>query len=730
MRRSPELRKAYIVPYDMGRQKMDVYRVLDYAVRGGFSYLYFGDPTWSKTWGHFLVNDKNFPGGDEGLRAFAQFARQRGVKLGFHTLSGTITTSDPYVSPVPDPRLSARGAGRLERSVSPEETAEILAGGISGEFCHQDRFYSGAFVDEKGGEALPGGAFVVGQEIVRCARMAVNRSEGTVALRDLTRGAYGTRPAAHQAGETIRRLREEWCPGNLFPDVDSSLVEEMAARLAELANFVPLSMTSFDGWEALGYNGGYGCERFLHEVCRRWDHPMVASASRLSHFSWHAFPQYNAGEPTYDVRADMERRTRYRNFVAFEKNLYLPGVGWQWFKSNRWDHEASTPDEIEYLFAKAAGFRYPCALSFEQWDLDAHGETDRMLAATAAWQKAMEADAFSEDQRARMRQKGTDFHLEHSGQGRWKLTQQKWARRAWLKLDGQAAFTADNPFQPQFPLMVVRGLSRFDRSHPANIALPLREMAFEPRGKQDPNAPEMRVEKAPASVRLLARRKGPEYPSVVTMDADFPSVQDFSAHHGMGLEVEGDGSGALLFLELVDQGAQVRQYYWRLDFVGRRWLELPCGEARMEEYYDHVPWNYAYSHWSWALKWYSYNRVRSVRLGLNELLPDTATQCAILSAQMLSDIREPIDGLSLCSPSGVLIFSCALKPDEFLRVEPDGSSGLYDLNWHRIGAVQPQGSLPKAETGPNEWKIKANGQPGNWVSVRLCFSRPPEDVPA
>ena len=61
---------------------------------------------------HFDLNDR-FPSGREGLRDVVERAEARGIHVGVHTLSNFITTNDPYVTPVPDPRLARVGSSRL-----------------------------------------------------------------------------------------------------------------------------------------------------------------------------------------------------------------------------------------------------------------------------------------------------------------------------------------------------------------------------------------------------------------------------------------------------------------------------------------------------------------------------------------------------------------------------------------------------------------------------------------
>jgi hypothetical protein len=425
----------------------------------------------------------------------------------------------------------------------------------------------------------------------------------------------------------------------------------------------------------------------------------------------------------------MEERSRYHNFTFFERNLYRPGVGWQWIRSHRDEGETSTVDEIEYLFSRAAGFRASCAVNGEQRDLDEHGETPEILAATRAWQTAIEADAFSEGQRERMRQKGTDFHLEQRGDGRWILTQQKWTRRRCARVGGTDTLTLENPFERQVPELQIRGLFRFERENPANIAVPLPDLAWQPRLDDRGRfpAPDIRFRAAGGGLELSARRPGAEPHPGAYVCAAFPRVLDLRAHRGVGLDVEGDGSGALLVVELLNPSAQVRQYYWRLDFTGRRWLELPNGETQFEDYYDHMPW---LPSWSAAMRFYDYAQISGLAVGFHAMRPDGSSACAIHALRLLAEINDPIGELEMHTAAGAARFPVALRPHEFIRLHPDGQGVRQDRNRRALEAFQMSGPLPMAVKGPNAWRVQARGNRGHWVSVRACFSRPPEEVPA
>jgi hypothetical protein len=204
LRTSSDIGKPYIA---MSHEGFTAERALDYAVRGGFPILYLGAMTWTRVWGHFEVYKGAFPGGESELIELGQKALAKGIRLGFHTLSGAISGSDRYVSPTPDSRLATTGSGRLTNTAE-SDSSVMTAGEIAGDFCRRNAFYTSATEGTEFDTLLPGGAFRVGSEIIRCQSM---KMEGdSVVLGGCHRGEYGTAAARHDAGEPIVRLFEAW----------------------------------------------------------------------------------------------------------------------------------------------------------------------------------------------------------------------------------------------------------------------------------------------------------------------------------------------------------------------------------------------------------------------------------------------------------------------------------------------------------------------------------------
>jgi len=367
--------------------------LLAFTKRAGLMSLYHPEPFAS--WGHYALDPTAFPSGNAGMKAAVQKAGAMGIRIGAHTLTNFINTNDPYVTPVPDPRLSRTGSSVL--------TADIDAGARTIPVAAPDYF-----ANEKANWLH---TVVIGQELVRYR--AVSASAPWMLL-DCERGAFGTPAAAHRKGASVGKLLDH--PYKVFyPTL--GMQDEIARNLAKWFNETGVSQMDFDGHEGgLGTGqGDYAIERFAKVFYDALDHPVLNGTSNSEPFYWHINTYCNWGEPWYGGFRESMQEYRLQNQALFERNFVPHMLGWY-----RLTATTSLP-EMEWMLARAAGHNAGFAMSTTLAELRSNADTGLLLDAIREWEAARRAGAFSPSQRERLRNPALEFHLDVASAGGWTL---------------------------------------------------------------------------------------------------------------------------------------------------------------------------------------------------------------------------------------------------------------------------------------------------------------------
>jgi len=388
-KQSPETGRAYLIS-DFTENNID--EMLDYTLQAGLVSLYHEGPFQS--WGHFILDPKSFPNGNSGLKTCVEKAAEKELRIGVHTLSTFINTNDPYVTPIPDKRLSETGASRLSENVSASAT-EIQV--------ESDQYF-------KNTKPSTLHAVRIGEEIIRFREVTAT---APYKLLDCQRGVFGTRAMPHTRGEHAGMLFD-YPYNTLFPNFE--LQQEMAGNLARFFNETGVSHMDFDGHEGCmsSGEGDYAIQAFADKVFRETKHTLMNGTSRSSHYYWHICHYWNWGEPWYGGFRESQGDYRLENQPLLERN-YMPNMlGWFLLSPT------TGPEDIEWMMARAAGYRAGFALVARYNSLKKNPATTQLLALIKLWQEASRQKIFSPGQLARLKNPANDFHLEKEGQT-WKL---------------------------------------------------------------------------------------------------------------------------------------------------------------------------------------------------------------------------------------------------------------------------------------------------------------------
>jgi len=747
---SPTARRSYLIT-SLGESNID--EVLELARKAGFKYVYDGGPF--RTWGHFQLDPARFPDGDQSLRRCVEKAAQSGIRLGVHTLTGFITTSDPYVTPVPDPRLARMGSSVLTAAID-EKATEI---GIADPTAFRDR------------QTLA--AAIIGQELIQYGAVSEAPPWKLLACK---RGAFGTNPSVHEAGADIGKLADHGY-GTFYPGIENGMMDEMTNRLVELFNDTGLRQVSFDGLEGLstyGY-GEYARNRFVKQCFDGWRPEVINDASNLLHYLWHVHTRMNWGELTQSAKVDVDTY-RADNCKYFEDNLFPTAMGWWRLGLAAPDWEATRLEDVEYLLAKAAGYNACHGMDANPAVVAAHGYGEDCLRLVKDWDEARYLGAFSDAQREKLRQKGRDFDLQANGEKQWTLTEINYSPFYWLcpgtgrstphdPARRALSFTTAGPEHPGGACRVVNPFARqplrfelrvmnsFDYDGAGNIDLAPTVGEFTRDPSLHADAPELKVTDARINgakgYEISAAYSGRDKPlllcevgrllryearaAAVRVIAAFPKPLDLRAHRGLGFWVRGDGKGELLFVELTN-GGNKRQYYAPIAFAGERYFEFPLGEMCVGRYYAYATLRSAYSaeaasaakagseatslrstsdwnHWggfaSWweTLKGFDYGHVDRITIGFNAIPAGARVSCAIAGIKALRELGASLGGMALELNGKRMTFADTLAPGTYLIYEGGDAAEVRDANYRLLREIAFTGHRLELESGESTVQV-------------------------
>lgn len=387
--------KSYLIS-DFSEDNFDM--ILDKAKRAGFEYVYHSGPFLD--WGHFNWDPKFTKGSDEGVKKMVDKAKAQGIAVGVHTLSNFTTTNDAYVTPIPSEHLLKQGVLTLTSDLDKEQTAIKIK--------KSDLFSMPMSLN----------AMQIDKELITYGSM---EDQGdTYLLKDCKRGAYGTTASAHAQKTPLYKLWD-YPYKTLFPDL--VLQDKFADRLAEIMNKTGLRQISFDGLEGCSYTGQdeYANSRFVTRFYNQLNHNVLNDASRLSHNLWHIHTRMNWGEPWGEAMRTGQVENRIKNQHFFQRNLFPRMLGWFLIRLADRNFECSTLEDLEWALSESAGFDAGYAMTINSNTLRRHGQIDKLLEAIKNWDKLREAQAFSDEQKARLKDPQTEWHLEKTDEQTYNL---------------------------------------------------------------------------------------------------------------------------------------------------------------------------------------------------------------------------------------------------------------------------------------------------------------------
>jgi hypothetical protein len=374
-KKSPWAKQSYFFLTDFCESQFD--EALAMARRGGFSTILFDDGSWATGRGHYRINRERFPDGLEGLKRTLRRFKDAGFRVGLHVLAATVFPPDPYIAPVPDPRLVAEASATLAADVDARATT-LPVEAAPKEFPAVDLHGKGTVLR-------------IGDELIYYGtRLLESRFEFV----ECRRGFYGTAPSAHKKGDRVVRLLRSY--GYLMIDLDTSLLDEVAGHFAAVANTCDIDMVYFDGSESLQGDHRYYNARLIKTFYDKLQNKnMLFQASGPSHYSWHILARTASADGHGDLKGYLDERSG--GFDRCLREIPLD-IGWYYgYDVN------STPDQYEYILGATIG--YDSSMSFQVSCAAAakHPFTGEILDLIAQYEKLRLSGRVPEAMRRRLR---------------------------------------------------------------------------------------------------------------------------------------------------------------------------------------------------------------------------------------------------------------------------------------------------------------------------------------
>ena len=558
---SEQARRSYVFA---SIQDGDIDYWIDLARRSGFSIIHINDYSWSGLLGPYPINPKAFPGGIDEMKRAADRVHAAGLQMGIHSLTGCINPRADWIHPVCDTNLVADYVYTLAQPLTPDAT-ELIVEELPGPK------HSTVFTYSSNGNVLR-----IGGELLQYTGI---RREKPYAFTGLTRGAFKTTKLAGTipAGTRVDYLHQRYIA--FYPNPDSPLAEKLASRLAEVYNFCGLDDFYFDGSEGMGTR--YGIDAMRHKIFAKFARNNGHSASVEASCGgannwWFQTRMATVDHPVWGAKRFHDWHITWAVDNGRNANFLEPQMGWWAPRVGMPMARGHFPDDMEYFAGKNAG--HDAAMSVQGITARPLPVGIRRQLAILGWyEHARLARAFTDEAKTYLATPETEARLRQDTAGNWQLTDvEAFVHRAglpWTRtwtVDGgavrrPAALRVEALYVPgaESTGRTLAGADAFARMQTASASGV--RVAFDPAGTDAAHGRTFKL----AANNISAPRNGAW--ARARLAFDFPGLDIGAKRTVFGAWVKGDGSGALLNLQLTSPGEYhggTAEHYLRLDFTG------------------------------------------------------------------------------------------------------------------------------------------------------------------
>jgi hypothetical protein len=341
------------------------------------------------------------------FKEFTEDCHRNGLSHGgLHTLCVFLQGGISHdVTPVPSPHLQTVCRTKLARDINPTDTQIVVT--------------DPSFLADKGTwtQGDDSNYLRIGGEMLRYAGIS---ETAPYTLKGVQRG-HASKALPHKAGDEIVKLMQN-CYNGFVPDIER--LPEYADYYADLMVRNGMDAIGFDGFESTVYqnHGYYGTRIFCRRLFETYARLTGGKAPRVTGSNvfagaWEYMNACNVGGGDNMFNARTGRRgIEGKDIGNGFSNSYYPAT----FGIQGWHSDWSLYD-AENLQAKAVGWDATYAFSVSQNAIDRSGERDAIFTAFRAWQVARASALFSKEQKRKLRDPDSKFHLEQTGEKSFRL---------------------------------------------------------------------------------------------------------------------------------------------------------------------------------------------------------------------------------------------------------------------------------------------------------------------
>jgi hypothetical protein len=664
---------------------------------------------WEQTLGHYAPRKDAFPHGLAGLKAAVDKIHAAGLKAGMHTLTGAILPSDPWATPVPDPRLAKEATFTLAAPIDAQATILRTAekpGPLDTIWAYSSR----------------GNVLRIGDELIQYDAIDNTPPFG---FSRCHRGAFGTKATPHGNGAPVDYLFVRY--GTFQPDPDSTLVDDLAAAIAGVFNTCGFDMIYQDGSEGMP-DGWYGMAKMREAIFKRLRREALVEASAWGHYEWAFHSRFGAWDyPNWGLKRFVDAHCRANE--DFGRMSLLPGqLGWWVITGPERDHPAETPDEFEYLCCKALAYDAPT--SFEGVSVDgqpANARQNEYLAMLGRYERLRLAGRCPAALRQKLKTEQADFHLVEAADGSADFLPIDYlAHKVTGLADGSDTWTVVNRHAAQPLRLRIDALwSAEPYDGPGGRALAdfAAGNQFAVQEAADGVKPAFAATASPSrsgkpSGRYSAKSGRPTPQGAwCRASKTFDPPLDLNAFDALGVWIYGDGKGELLNLQLTNPTQfwpTFDEHYVKIDFRGWRYFELLDRERDADKFADYA-WPYA----DISAVYRSpliHDHVSALNLWFNGLRPGGEVSCCLGPIKALRTVKSRLVNPALAVGEKEIVFPVALESGCTLEFDSASACKVFDERGKLLQEVHVSGPTPLLAAGEN--RIRFRCQPAAGPSLR------------